>query len=510
MKSLWKVFLLALGAALVLGLPGLARTDEPLQPGGGLSGVRAFDVRIHLDYRSLEPDRQSEAESDWTGVVQRDDDHLCHYAGSMQVRARVRRVSTDRNEDCTNTATAAAEGGEEQSMALTLYQDGTYEFGFGGGALPGTQTLRCTAGRCTNSPETSEIYSSPLSIRLPIPQGATRLSGTRSFDSSWENGDEAAIPPSDRFEVTWSFTPVGTAPRLQAVPRVATRVPRGEPVTLDGTASTGRISDYLWTFQGGKKMPDGSSPDMRAELHGARVQVVLLDGMQVQLTVTDGQKTDSRTVSVAVVPRASWKTRVAQEPGEVPWDVPAPMYGREKWFGGENVCAWDPPAGLDEPTHILHPPSGGYALARVSDAGPYAGACYVQEWRVESKRLACLNKWVLEDAPPILPSLAENFYRANLRLKTDVEAYLAAARKHEQRHTELIEKSLRAGDPARVAERTFGREEAVVRGQVDRALEQAEKAASRATRDPLPTIWSGRLAVPTPDTGEWKIIRTKV
>ena len=509
MKRSWLAILLVLGSVLGLVLPCLAETDEPMKPHGGISSASAFDVRIHLVYRSHEPDHQVDAESDWVGVVEQIVDDACSWNGEMKVRANSRRVMTQRG-DHVDTWSASAQGSDDQPMSLTFFEDGTYEFGFGYADVPGTQTLSCTAGTCECDPEVQETYSQELNIRLPLPRTGTSLAGSQTFDSSWNNRSTSPIPATTRFTVTWSFAPVGQRPQLKAVPKVASSVTRGEPVTLDGTASTGQIQDYKWTFSGGKAAPDGSKPNLAAELHGAKVQVVLLEGMQVKLTVSDGHKTDSKAVSVAVKPRTSFETKVSQVPGEKPWEVPAPMLGGARWFGGENVCAYDPPANFDAPTHVLHPQSEGYAVAQVSDEGPYKGYTYVSEWRIEVKREAYINKWVLENAPPILRTLSENFYQANVRLKTGVVAYLAAARKHEKMHTQLMERSIRAADPAKAAEKTYGKEEAYVRQQVDKKIDEAEKAASRASQDPLPKTWSGKLAVPTPDTGEWTLIDTDV
>lgn len=479
--------------------------DEPMKPHGGISGVRAFDVRIHVRLESRRSAGRAshtlDADSDWSGVVRLiGDDGSCEWTGPMQVRASARGGNVYRG-DHVDSYTFSAEGSDEQSLGLVFYEDGTYRFGFGHAQIPGRQSLECSAGKCTCNPDVTAFYSEPLEVRLPIPRGAASLSGTGEFTSK-EDG-------SDRFTVTWSFTPEGAKPPLKAVPKVAGSVRRGEPLTLDGGASTGRITEYRWTFSGGRAAPDGSMPDLRAELRGAKVEVTLLEGMRVKLTVTDGEKTDSRSMPVAVMPRPDWKTAVTHASEEGRLVAPAPMSGRKGWEGGENVCDFDPPASLDEPVHILHPQSDGYTLAQVSDQGPYAGFSYVGEWKVEAKRRTLLNKWIVEDAPPILAAL-KSFYLANVDLKTDVVAYLAAARRHERMHTTLIAGSVRADDPAKFAERAHARDAGRLRRDVDARLKDAEKAAAEATKDPLARIWTGKVAVPTPDTGRWTIIETDV
>jgi hypothetical protein len=250
-------------------------------------------------------------------------------------------------------------------------------------------------------------------------------------------------------------------------------------------------------------------PDLGAKLHGAQVQVVLLDGMQVTLTVTDGERRHAKTVPVNILPRKAFETKVSHSATEGRLSAPAPMLGRKGWEGGENVCAFDPPATLDEPVHILHPQSEGYTLAEVPGEGPYAGFSYIQEWKIEVKRQSLINKWIAEDGPPILSGL-KSFYSANLDLKTQVVAYLAAARKHERTHTTLMERSIRANDPAKLAERTFGKDAGKVRRTIDDKLKEAEKAAADATKDPLPKTWTGQVAIPAPDTGKWTVIETDV
>ncbi len=502
----WPVRLVLLGALLAGVPPASARpSDEPMKPHGGISSVQAFDVRVQLKYRVRETSPKStrvvDAESDWSGVIRPiPDNDACEWTGEMHVRASARGQSVSRGSH-THTYSFSAEGDDEQPFGLVFYDDGTYRFGFGYADVPGRQTLQCSAGKCEADPEVTAFYSHPVEMRLPIPKGVTSLSGTKDVASS--------DSPDHTFTVTWSFTPAGQAPVLKAVPKVAASVRRGEPLTLDGSASTGKIRDYAWTFSGARAAPDGSMPDLSAVLHGRTVQVTLLDGMQVKLTVTDGVRSDSRTVSVAVTPRTGFETKTSHVAEEGRLIAPAPMSGRKGWEGGENVCAHDPPASLDEPVHILHPETGGYTVGRVSDRGPYAGFSWVTEWKVEARRQTLLNRWIVEDAPPILAGM-KSFYAANVELKTDVVAYLAAARRHERMHTTLVEKSIRAGDPAKVAEKTFGRDEARLRRDVDAKLKDAEKAAAQATRDPLPKIWTGKVAVPTPDTGKWVVVETDV
>lgn len=495
--------MLMLAAFLWRAVP--AQSDEPMKPQGGLTSVTALEARIHLVYSSHQSgtvsEYQEEATSDWSGVVRVDPSvGLCLWQGDLSVHADATQVCRSRPSKHLDTETNHGNGNDTQSMTVIIYQDRTYGFGFGNAWVSGTQSLQCEAGTCKPNPNVNVPYCVPVTIRLPLPPGGQALSGSKTFQA------DPGHPGT--FDLTWSFAPVGKAPKLKALPRLTGNLLRGEPISLDGSGSTGKIVDYKWTFSGGKPAPDGSMPNQRAELHGQRVQVTLLDRMQVKLTVSDGSLRDSSSISAAIKPRDSFQTKVSHVSGEGTLNAPAPIHGA-RWTGGENVCAFDPPTDLDQPVHILHLQANGYTFAEVADQGPYSGFSFVKEWGVEVKRQSLLNKWVLEDAPPIFPGL-KNFYQANLELGTDVAAYLIAARKHERLHTDYMEKSIRADDPGKFAERQYGKNPGRLRQNIDDRLKLAEQAAHKAAKDPLPSIWSGKLAVPTRDTKEWKIVLTDV
>lgn len=158
---------------------------------------------------------------------------------------------------------------------MTFYDGRTYEFGFGYADVPGTQPLQCSKGTCTCDPDSKAFYSPPLTVRMPIPPGATPLSGTRDF-----TGDTS---PTDRFTVSWEFTPVGKA-RLKAIPTVAGNVQWGDPVTLDGSKSKGKIKGYKWSFD-----PPASLDEPVHVLHPQR------DGYTVAQVSDKGPTPGSRT-----------------------------------------------------------------------------------------------------------------------------------------------------------------------------------------------------------------------
>lgn len=499
-----------------LALSTRGETDEPMRPRGGLSSVRAFDVRIHLVYRSHQPDHQVDAESEWSGTVTRIVEGLCGWNGPMHVQASARQVLTHRGSHV-DTWSGSGQGSDEQPFDLTFYDDNTYEFGFGHAEVPGRQTLQCSRGTCECDPEIVLGYSRPLNVRLPIPKGATALTGSRTFDASWDNRGDGPIPASDRFEVTWSFTPVGPAPKLKAVPQARASVERGEVVTLEGSASTGRITDYKWTFQPGNP---------GAERHGATTQVVLLDTTTVTLAVTDGKKTDSRKLQVKVVPRKAFRTSCQHHPeeGTMPnSDRPKcraagkdaagdPVY-EGGWTGGENVCARDPEASA----HILHPNpvSAGqddmYTLARVQDPdGPWDGYWWFQDWKLGIERKSLLNGFILPESPPLFPGMTQNFWAVNVERRLDVAGYVAAVRRHELQHTERIQKALPKLDPARETEKAFGKDARKLKDEADIRILEAAYQLHQAAKDPLPEIWHGNLAVPQVDTYEWRVFMQHV
>lgn len=54
----------------------------------------------------------------------------------------------------------------------------------------------------------------------------------------------------------------------------------------------------------------------------------------------------------------------------------------------------------------------------------------------------------------------KNFYLANQGLGFAVGAYVEAVRKHEKIHSDRIERALQSGDPAKDAEKIYGKDEA--------------------------------------------------
>ncbi len=334
-------------------------------------------------------------------------------------------------------------------------------------------------------------------------------------------GPVQAVYPATLYGETVEFcwTTLATTPpsELKAIPNAASTVVRGEPLTLDGTQSTGNIQEYQWTFKGSKG----------ATKTGATVTAVFLKSTKVTLTVSDGTKKDKATILVTVLPR-DWKTPFQHLASEGTLDESAPVYdprypSRRTWVGGENVCSYDPPQDSSEPTHILHPESAndtwdgvGYDLKQVDDpGGPHHQWWYVESYKLDISRQSLINKYIVENGPTIFGML-ENFYQANIRLHgegkgTDVVGYLKAVRDHEKKHSTIIENALPGKDPALKIEALSDKNGSEkLKKKADGLITKAEKALSKATKDPLPRMWSGSVAVPNNETYEWVVIATDI
>jgi hypothetical protein len=333
--------------------------------------------------------------------------------------------------------------------------------------------------------------------------------GRGNFSETW------TAPGGTQAAISWGFN----EDQLVAEPKVASTVVRGGTVKLDGSASRGRIRDYAWTFK-----PTGQSgvlPDASAKKQGATAEVILLDSMEVTLTVSNGDRSDKRSVQVAVTPRESFETTFEQAAEDRQPDSLRPYYqaldpvkAGDPTFeivlsGGENVCAFDPPA-AGEPIHILHPdpekapPDEIYTLRQVADRdGPWDGFSYVEGWKAKVKRQTRLNKYILPDGPPSYVGM-KNFYEGNLELGYAVEAYLAAVRKHEQLHSDRMERSLQSKDPAKDVEKSIGKDETQLREKIGQQIKEAAQRIHDAAKDPInPEQWHGLLGVPEFRTYKW-------
>ncbi|MBI4913719.1 MAG: hypothetical protein HY823_13365 [Acidobacteria bacterium] len=349
---------------------------------------------------------------------------------------------------------------------------------------------------------------------------AVRIAGlAEGANKGHQKSTEADSTRVVKYTVSWNFAP---PEELQAIPQVAGTVQRGEVLTLDGSASKGQVRQHLWTFR--PLGNPGQLPDPAARKEGARSTVILLDSMEVLLTVSDGAREHRKAVQVTVLPREAFKTsfeHVAVESQQADSIRPRCDPTGEKdaqgdpifsavLSGGENVCALDPPRNSAEPVHILHPDpkkagkDSHYTLAQVQDPkGPWNGFWYFKDWKALVHRQTSMNKFLLPEGPPSFPGL-DNFFKANTDRGLDAAGYLAAARAHERRHSDLMQKALEGRDPARDTERAFGKDEVSLRSEADQRIRETEKRLSDATADPLRQTWKKDLVLPQQDTYQWR------
>lgn len=314
-----------------------------------------------------------------------------------------------------------------------------------------------------------------------------------------------------------------TNEELKAKPKVPSTVQRGESLTLDGTASTGNITSYEWSF---KPMGFGSpQPNTQVTLQGETATVVLLKSMYVTLTVSDGKNTNKKTVPVNVESR-SWKMpfEKSSNEGKIPDGSGGKPYYSSilesrckmnianciKYFGGENVCAIDPPKTDNEPPHIIHPKKdsnnswedNGYELEQIQDGGPFNGWWYVKDQSIKVARQILINKYILPDGPVIFSGMDENFYNANVN--GNYKAYLSGVRKHENTHTDRMKRAIAFYDPAKKIENLMGQDRDEIKQKADSIIQKSEDLMDKATSDcRMPVAWRGTILVPDDATYIW-------
>jgi hypothetical protein len=341
----------------------------------------------------------------------------------------------------------------------------------------------------------------------------------------WDDTGKDCSSTTREEVTTATLTPHQKKP-LKANPGGPYTAERGTPINLDGTGSTGSITEYTWTFAPGTGCPSGLKMD-GVQLKGANQKVTFLCPVTATLTVTDGKDTDSASVPVSVTPR-SWTTPFATSPDGV--DT-GPM-SHPPWFnnpsgggyeGGANVCGLC--AGTATENSNLHPPaqggswetSGGYKLAQVGEPGkPFDGYWYVSDYSVQVNREILVNPYILPLASggKELPYAMGSFYQHNLDQNYDIAGYLAGVRKHEQDHSDRMKLALQSADPAPDIEKLVSEDRDSVKTSADTKLRDTEKLicqkSSDASQPPMPVTWTGKLLFPTSDTNQWKEGETSV
>lgn len=318
----------------------------------------------------------------------------------------------------------------------------------------------------------------------------------------------------------WSFRP--DDPRFEEPLRAdaggTISVPRGSTPTLDGIASTGRITSYHWTFQpvDTKTVPFNSG----AAKEGRRVPVTLLGTVKATLTVSDGRREDSDTVLLHVFDRDFHTPFVHRTEEKLHPRSIAPRRIKEHdvaYVGGENVCALCDYFAKDS-VHRLHPdPAGdtwdqrGYTLRQVADpGGPFDGDWYADSFLLRCEREVLINKYIVQGGPPPV-STAKPFYEANVALGHDVEAYLKAVRRHELLHSERMQQSLAVNDPGPKLEAMATRSREEMQKKADALIRSAEETISDFSGDPLPSIgYKAPMAFPDDATDEYITLEMKL
>ena len=368
-------------------------------------------------------------------------------------------------------------------------------------------------------------YPDTLGIYPPLHfNGGRTASGTEShhYRHTREDYSEEAFF-SFNYKAELEVQPKDGDDDFKAVPAVASVIQRGQTLQLDGTASRGDIEEYIWTLT-----PKSADVQTTTKL-GSRQELIVLDDLDVTLTVTGGGRFSSESVSVKVEPRPEFKTKPKHRTEEGLLDgaaianVRAPevgrMFGKYEllWLAGENVCAIDPAQSRFDTTHILHPNVYHYDHYRSADVekdtlfdlkqvqdpgGPWHGHYYFIKWKMQVDRMNLINPHLLPTAPPIDES-GRNFYQINKLEGTDVDGYLASVRRHETTHSLLAFEALASHDPAREIEKRWGADRKKLEDDAFKFIVETEREIWNHAKDPLPdTIWQGNLALRLRTTGE--------
>jgi hypothetical protein len=347
-------------------------------------------------------------------------------------------------------------------------------------------------------------------IKKPLPSEGLILTGQQTFSEKFDmpNGYSRYS-----YTYTWTITPARERQPLKAVINAPFNVKHGEKVLLDGSESTGDITEYKWTFNGGYYANDD------AVILDRQSEVTLLEHTEVTLAVTDGQEWDYSTRIVNVLPRDDFKTKIKQTQEEGRIDKSdSPVCTSQngvltaKWKDGENVCDID----LSMPNpHCLHPDPDTaaldemFTLEQVNDLGPFGGVYFFRDWKMSLERKILINKYILPDGKAY-QDMGQNFYTYNKEQGRDVDNYLKELRKHERRHGELMKEALNDNDPARKCESAMGRDEGELKKYAKEIIISSEKTIHTKSEDPLPVTLRGDMFMKQMETNLWRELPMKV
>jgi hypothetical protein len=366
--------------------------------------------------------------------------------------------------------------------------------------------------------------------------GSTLVIHCHMIDNHVENNasqgheDEHYNSPSvltREYTLKATLTPLfGEKKPLKAIPGGPYGTTRGTPLQLDGSKSTGLITEYRWTFTPSASCTAGISLGT-TELKGPGPQVTLLCPVTATLTVTDDRNTDSASIPITVDSRG-WRTGYTLSPeGTDKSPLAGPPWFDNPWQtgyeGGANIC------GLCEGTANentnLHPPvkdgswekSGGYVITRISEPdGPFDGYWYVSEYHMQMNRKIVINPYILPlpSGGRELPYSLGSFYQNNIDKKYPADKYLEGVRQHEQDHTGRMKAALLSVDPADDIEQLFEKNHNDVQTRADAKLRETEKTicikSNDASNPPMRVTWTGKLVFPLSDQNAWKEGTTSV
>lgn len=227
---------------------------------------------------------------------------------------------------------------------------------------------------------------------------------------------------------------------------------RGSKATLDASRSKGRIKSFKWTL---KPLGSSGAPPLTFETSERKVDLVLLEHVQVELEVSDGKRKSSTSGNAKVIPR-QWKTTFIQEPKDGILEGQK-LVIRESMFG-QHACAFEG-ENAGHGLHATHPgrwkddASAGYLVSGIDDPGrPFDGYWYVTKQSLIVRRQALFNPDLMKGSVLFQVNKDSGSAEPFARL-------VAASHDHEYLHGELMRRELLRDDPAKRIEKLVQRSE---------------------------------------------------
>jgi hypothetical protein len=393
-------------------------------------------------------------------------------------------------------------GSDERPAFLNLEIDpgaGTYTLTLGEFKV-GTVSSAKWSSRAGSkgTPVESPACVSPFLGTRKLPPGGDVITEKIEFKRSEGGGlispglDEVDAPLKRTMTVT--LTPGSATLAAHIVAPGSVR--RADTVTLDGSTSTGDITEYAWTFTVAEDCPVEGGRQVRRS--GLQASFIALWDFDAELVVKDkAGKTASAKRRVRVIPRdgAEWQTKFStrkedlkdapmtagvqdvdnykkalEEAGKDPAKsrkLPRPKFpSGTPQIGviqlGINQCDLD--STLVVAGHRIHTKDtknqtwsdGGFELLRVADEGPFGGLFFVKKQSLEIKRVERVN---------VLLKPGSVIYAMNARQEKNNTPALNALRnevtKHEELHSTLTRDALhrlrsKGQDPSAVLEALVG------------------------------------------------------